>query len=174
MFGLNLCGENVRIIDVKNNQLPLINEWYNQIKEYGYATGLDNKITISDMVKTYNEFLQSPDIFFACIYRHSDNELVGIVRGMIKRGKENVVWILSIFILEKFQKKGFGKETISLIINKIKNNYSVLNVYLSVDRGNAIGVMFWEKMGFQISEELTRNAELSTDCKEIVIMKRVI
>lgn len=174
MYCLNIKGERVELLDVKSSQLPLILKWYNQVNEYGYATGFDVPVTLQEISKRYNQFLQNPDVFFACIYKVGTNEIIGTVKGILKLGKENAAWINSIFILEKFQKNGFGKDSIFLIFQKIKKEKAVKDVYLSVVRDNCRGVAFWNKMGFLQWGKTTRKVLQDGNITEIIIMRREI
>lgn len=52
MFSLNVNNEDVFLKDVKLNKLVKIHKWYNNIDEYGFATGVDRPMPFDYILKS--------------------------------------------------------------------------------------------------------------------------
>ena len=78
--------------------------------------------------------------------------------GFIMYGKEprdnNEYWIDRLMIDEKYQKNGFGKIAMEIIIEKIKQDKTQNKIKLSTDPENIIGRKFYSKLGFEETGEM--------------------
>ena len=78
--------------------------------------------------------------------------------GFIMYGKEprdnNEYWIDRLMIDEKYQKNGFGKIAMEIIIEKIKQDKTQNKIKLSTDPENIIGRKFYSKLGFKETGEM--------------------
>jgi diamine N-acetyltransferase len=102
-----------------------------------------------------------------CIY--DDETMIGFVMFAIdKDDDENVtddqLWICRFMIDEKFQGKGYGKASMSKIIEHIKNNYNYDNVYLSEVPENSTAKGLYKSFGFEFTGEVE-------DEEEVMILK---
>ena len=113
MFSLNVNNEDVFLKDVKLNKLVKIHKWYNNIDEYGFATGVDRPMPFDYILKEYFKVVSSPEEFFVGVYNLS-NEMVGLLKGRFI-SKEKIVWIKVLIIKTEFQRKGYGKKAIELL-----------------------------------------------------------
>lgn len=108
-----------------------------------------------------------PDCIPMCIY--DDETMIGFVMFAIdKDDDENVnddqFWICRFMIDEKFQGKGYGKASMSKIIEHIKNNYNYDNVYLSEVPENSTAKGLYKGFGFEFTGEVE-------DEEEVMILK---
>ena len=73
--------------------------------------------------------------------------------GFIMYGNEpkdnNEYWIDRLMIDEKYQKNGFGKKAMEIIIDKIKQDKTHNKIKLSTNPENIIGRRFYSKLGFK-------------------------
>lgn len=128
MYSLNVNNNDIYFKNVQLNELTEIYKWYNNIKEYGFATGVENPVSFQDILKEYYKVLSSPEEFFISLYNIS-NEMVGVIKGNFIEEKK-IVWIKVFIIKTGFQKKGYGKKAVGLLkdyfIKKIKQKAYIL------------------------------------------------
>ena len=102
-----------------------------------------------------------------CIY--DDEIMIGFVMFGIDTDDDETVtddqfWICRFMIDEKFQGKGYGKASMSKIIEHIKNNYNYDNVYLSEVPENSTAKGLYKSFGFEFTGEIE-------DEEEVMILK---
>ena len=107
MYSLNVNNNDIYFKNVQLNELTEIYKWYNNIKEYGFATGVENPVSFQDILKEYYKVLSSPEEFFISLYNIS-NEMVGVIKGNFIEEKK-IVWIKVFIIKTGFQKKAMEK-----------------------------------------------------------------
>jgi diamine N-acetyltransferase len=72
--------------------------------------------------------------------------------GFIMYGKDpddnNEYWIVRLMIDFQYQKNGFGKKAMEMIIDEIKQDKSHDKIKLSTDPENTIGIKLYNQLGF--------------------------
>ncbi|WP_353050060.1 GNAT family N-acetyltransferase [Bacillus sp. ISL-39] len=89
-----------------------------------------------------------------------DEEVIGFAMyGSFGPNKDT--WIDRIMIEEKFQGKGFGKNAMVNLIDKVSKEYGVQVVYyLSIIEEITIAHRLYKDLGFQYTNERDPNGEL--------------
>ncbi len=60
----------------------------------------------------------------------------------------------------KYQKKGYGKTSLQLLINTMLKEYKCNKIYLSTFKDNIRAIKLYEKFGFESNGEFDENGEL--------------
>ncbi|MGH4122014.1 MAG: GNAT family N-acetyltransferase [Clostridium sp.] len=101
-----------------------------------------------------------------CIY--DDETMIGFVMFGIDEDEdkklEDEFWICRFMIDEKFQGKGYGKKSMSKIIEHIRDNYNYNEVYLSEVPENARAKGLYKSLGFEFTGEVE-------DEEEVMVLK---
>lgn len=63
------------------------------------------------------------------------------------------VWIDRMLIDEQFQRKGYGRKFMKLLIDRVLQEYGKQPIYLSVYKENQVAVHLYETLGFQFIGE---------------------
>jgi len=174
MFTLNIKNRNVLLKDIKPEQLPLLLKWYNNIEDFSYATGIDTPITMEKLACKYAEVAICSNEFFAGIYLVDEKKMIGIVKGSLKHKEKNSVWISSIVIDAQYQRKGYGRETITLLLDFLKTNNGIKDALLSVIEDNLKGRAFWRRLGFSELKEMENHIRLHNTLQNVIIMHKHI
>lgn len=169
MFPINIRNSTIYLTDIKHEHLPLVLGWYNKIDHFKYATGIDMPITLNDMAKRYAEIAVCPDAFFTGIYINNER-MIGILKGKLQYQNRDAVWITSIVIDQNFQKKGYGKTAVELLLKHLKRCKQIRSAYLAVVEENAIGRIFWTKQKFQTLKRMEKHANSLNKQQSILIM----
>lgn len=93
-----------------------------------------------------------PNCLPYCIY--DDNVMIGFVMFTIDKDDENgkeEFWICRFMIDEKFQGKGYGKASMTKIIEYIRSNYNYGEVYLSEVPENERAKKLYLNYGFKFT-----------------------
>ena len=69
------------------------------------------------------------------------------------------LWLDRILIDKKYQKKGYGKKAVSLLIKRLKEEYPPQKIYLSVVEQNKVAIKLYYSFGFQFTGELDTKGE---------------
>lgn len=174
MYPLNIDGDKIYIRDLEISDLPHLMKWYNNVSNFSFATGIYDPITLREMINRYFIIRTSPRFFFAGIYMRTSSEMIGILKGQLKSGAEELAWINSIIIDPNFQGKGYGRKTVNLLVEHMKEYSRVKKLYLSVAEENIKGMIFWEKQSFKAVKKINRGGGSKGKCENIVIMYREI
>lgn len=81
-----------------------------------------------------------------------DNLAIGF--AMVGMGEGNRVWLDRFMIDQHYQGKGYGKLVLPLLINKIKEDFMVDTVFLSVKKENRVAIALYKTLGFVFIDEL--------------------
>ncbi len=172
MFSINIQGDNVYLSDISYTHLDRIVSWYNKIDLFKYATGKDVPVNMEDLVSIYEESLKSDWEFFVGIYKKETDQMIGVLKGKLETVNKRRVFIRLIVIDKDYQGKGFGRETINLILSYFKKYLHVYEAYLAVVEENKKARMFWEMLGFTIYKRMNNHVTISQEQCDVIIMQR--
>ena len=93
---------------------------------------------------------------------YDDETLVGfIMHGLVEEGDRfDGYWILRLMIAAPFQGKGFGKTSMELILEHIKETGFKGNVFLDFAHGNVVAEKLYTSLGFQDTGEEAGNERI--------------
>ncbi len=77
----------------------------------------------------------------------SENEKLGFL-GMVQI-TESVTYLMMLYFFPKYQRKGYGKTALNLLINKLKKR-DVANLILLVNQQADWAISFYNKQNFQV------------------------
>ncbi|HHV29075.1 GNAT family N-acetyltransferase [Acetivibrio mesophilus] len=174
MYPLNIDGREIYLRDLKIDDLPHLLKWYNNINDFSFATGIYEPITLREMLSRYLISRASSKEFFAGIYIRASGEMIGVLKGQLKSDGNSSAWINSILIDPGFQRKGYGRKTVNLLIEHMKKCSKADSVYLSVAEENIKGMLFWKQQSFRTVKKIKRDYSSKNKCENIVIMCREI
>lgn len=168
MVNLNIQNDAVCFRDIKFKDLPKILGWYNKVDDFKFATGIDFPIELEVLKQKYSEVVISKNEFFVGIY--DSGEMIGILKGSIKHEKENIMWIRSIVIESSLQNRGYGSQSINLLLRHMKERNNITEVYLAVIEDNIQGKAFWRKHNFAELRKIQNHLKLQDKPQNVVIM----
>ncbi|MFZ5986278.1 MAG: GNAT family N-acetyltransferase [Bacillota bacterium] len=174
MYPLNINSKVIYFRDLKISHLPKILKWYNNIDEFRFATGIDKPISFSEMTKKYFESLLCTTEFFVGIYKNFSTEMIGILKGQFILTPQKAVWISSIMIDPDYQGRGLGREAINLLIQHLRTNSEVKELYLAVAENNIKGKLFWKRQDFKELKRIDNCLHLQNQPQNIIVMYRSI
>ena len=85
---------------------------------------------------------------------YNDEIPVGFIMYGIEPRDNNEYWIDRFMIDEKYQKNGFGKKALEIIIEKIKQDKTHNKIKISTNPENIIAIKLYKKLGFYETGEL--------------------
>lgn len=154
-----LEGNKVRLIPPKKEFIPTFSKWMNDREVLEFLI-MYKPITLEQEEKWYANMIQREnEIFFSIMKKEnpiSPEKLIGNVS--IKIDNKNRVGSLGIFIGEKEEwGKGFGTESLQLILDYGFNTVNLNRIELEVFATNIRAQRCYKKVGF-IQEGTRRNA----------------
>ena len=93
-----------------------------------------------------------PDAIPLAIY--NDDKPVGFIMYGIKSRDDNEYWIYRFMIDEKFQKNGFGRKALEMVIDIIKQDKTHSKIKISTNPENMAARNLYAKLGFYDTGEL--------------------
>ncbi len=130
---------------------------YNEIYELWNNTKGMGLRSLDDSYEGINRFInRNPNTNFVC---KINNRIVGVILSGHdgRRG-----YIYHAVVDNNFRKKGIGKILVKEVINSLKNE-GINKIVLVVFKDNKIGNKFWEKIGFELREDLNyRNLSINS------------
>ena len=90
---------------------------------------------------------------------YADEIMVGFVMYDYDQSKETG-FISRLMIDKRFQKNGYAREAMQMVINKFKNIQECTYIQLSYCKENGNAAKFYKKLGFAKTGEVTNNGEI--------------
>lgn len=144
-----LEGKNVRLTSVDEQDIPIIEEWFNKVEFLRYYDMLPaipkNLKQVADMIKDYNA---SQERYIFAIRTKDNNRIIGVA------GFDEIIWsngVSTVFIGigdNKFTGKGIGKEVMSLLLDFGFNELNFYRIQLNVIAYNDRAIKLYEGLGF--------------------------
>jgi len=85
---------------------------------------------------------------------YNDDTPIGFIMYGIEPRDNNEYWIDRFMIDAKFQKNGYGKKALEMVINKIKQDKTHNKIKISTNPENMIARKLYAKLGFYETGEL--------------------
>ncbi len=145
MYSINICNDIIGISNIQRQQLAEIQSWFNDSEEYRYATGLDGAIPYVLLERSFFGIEESSREFYLGISELCDKRLIGIISG---KRRDNLLWITIMAVSGEHRNKGYGSIAIKLLLEHLRDECGISEVYLSVAGKNTAGRNFWRKNGF--------------------------
>lgn len=124
------------------------------------------KLQVEDFQKGYiesvKECLQEADLLenWNPVGVYDNNIIIGFAMyGNITESKYTRLWFDRLLIDKKYQNKGYGKKSFEIVLERIKQEYKNLDIYLSVYEENKIAINIYKYFGFEFTGELDTKGE---------------
>lgn len=98
-----------------------------------------------------------PSLIPLAIY--NNETLVGFLLYGIDPDDGNY-WIVRLMVDEKYQRNGYGKAAMEIIITKIKEDKSRNKIIISTNPENIVGLNLYKKLGFKSTGEIIDEEEV--------------
>ena len=132
-------------------------------KNYNEALRLKVKKGQEDFIETVEECLNEAKqiSLWRPVGIYNYNQIIGFAMYGLweNEGADGRVWLDRFMIENEFQGRGYGSESLKLILNRIYNEYNRNEIYLSIYENNDLAIKMHEKIGFQFNGELDINGE---------------
>ncbi|GAA0107715.1 MULTISPECIES: GNAT family N-acetyltransferase [Clostridium] len=132
-------------------------------KNYNEALRLKVKKGQEDFIETVEECLNEAKqiSLWRPVGIYNYNQIIGFAMYGLweNEGADGRVWLDRFMIENEFQGRGYGSESLKLILNRIYNEYNRNEIYLSIYENNDLAIKMYEKIGFQFNGELDINGE---------------
>lgn len=125
-------------------------------KNYEVCMNLDVSIKNNDYVDSVSFSIQEAklDRCFKPHIIYLDNTAVGFVSVYINPPSYEVI---NFFILDKYQGKGYGRESVLSLFVKLKKEHGARNISCPVHVDHEPALIFWNRMGFTRSQVIEDN-----------------
>jgi len=118
--------------------------------------GKDQNFVASNAVSIAQSKVDSSMIPLAI---YNDHNLVGFLMYGIDLDDNNY-WIIRLMVDEKYQRNGYGKMAMEIIIDKIKRDTSHNKIVISTNPKNIIGLNLYKKLGFKSTGNIVHDEEV--------------
>ncbi|RCX16637.1 acetyltransferase (GNAT) family protein [Anaerobacterium chartisolvens] len=174
MYSLNIENSIVYFKDINIRDLKEILKWYNNVEEFKFATGIDTPMTLQALVGKYAEVAVCGNEFFVGIFSKEHDRMIGIMKGRVQYKDRPAVWISSIVIDRRFQRRGYGSIALELLLKHLKEEKNIRRAYLAVIEENLSGITFWEKQKFKPLRKIENHIRLNNKSHNAVVMYKSI
>lgn len=171
MYSLNLQNNRIALRDIKIHHLHHILKWYND-DGFQFATGMEVPVSLEMLMRKYAEVAVCSNEFFAGIYIHQGETMVGLLKGTLAYRSKDTAWINSIIIDKAYQNMGIGTQSMHLLLEYLRNTKSIQKVYLAVVEENMTGRRFWESLGFDGVRRIENYLVLGQQKQDVIVMRK--
>jgi len=144
-----LEGENVKLTAIDDADIPIIEEWFNDIRflrHYDMVPAIPKNLKqVAEMIKYYND---SQEKYIFAVRTKDNNRIIGVA------GFDEIIWsngVSTVFIgigNNEFTGKGFGTEAMRLLLDYGFNELNFYRIQLNVIAYNERAIKLYEKLGF--------------------------
>ena len=114
---------------------------------------------VADNVYSIAESKVDPSMIPLAIY--TDQNLVGfLMYGINPDPDDNNYWIIRLMVDKKFQKNGYGKKAVELLIDRIKEDKNHSKIMVSTDPENVVAINLYKKLGFKTTGNIIDEEEV--------------
>ena len=143
---MNLIGKKVLLRELRDTDMPLLNKLINSPNIEKYIVGWSKPVTMSEQISWFQNLKSDANIRYI-ISDKDDNNSYGT--GIISRiDNKNRTCSIDIKIDEDCHNNGYGKETISLLINYIFNELNLNRIAVNILDYNIGSQKIFEANGF--------------------------
>ncbi len=174
MLSINVDYDGIILKDVKRRDLEGILKWYKTLKDYQYATGLNEPMNLEELIEKYLEVVYSSSEFFVGIYLKDSRRMIGLVKGSLKKEDVNAIWIYSLIIDSDYRRDGYGTTSLKIVEYYFKDHFDIQKIYISVIMENMDGIHFWEKNGFIFLRKMSNHITMNGKVQDIILMTKDI
>jgi len=119
----------------------------------------ENQDFVVDNVYSIAESKVDPSMIPLAIY--NDTNLVGfLMYGINPDPDDNNYWIIRLMVDKKFQKNGYGKKAVELLIDRIKEDKNHSKIMVSTDPENVVAINLYKKLGFKTTGNIIDEEEV--------------
>ena len=119
----------------------------------------ENQDFVVDNVYSIAESKVDPSMIPLAIY--NDTNLVGfLMYGINPDPDDNNYWIIRLMVDKKFQKNGYGKKAVELLIDRIKEDKNYSKIMVSTDPENVVAINLYKKLGFKTTGNIIDEEEV--------------
>ena len=138
------------------NIVPVTEE--NRTLAENLKVGKGQEHFIESVKECLQEADEIPDWKPVCLY--DGKTLVGFsMYGYMKSEKDPRVWFDRLLIDSRYQKRGYGKKAVRLLLQKIRKEYPDQDIYISAYEDNRVALRLYESFGFCLNGERDINGE---------------
>lgn len=116
----------------------------------------------SGFVESVGECLQEADQLelWRPVGIYDGDMLIGFAMyGYFPEPAPGQLWLDRLLIDKKYQGKGYGKQAVLALLDRLRAEYSADTVYLSVYRNNPRAIHLYEQIGFRFNGEYDTKGE---------------
>ncbi|MBV7272938.1 GNAT family N-acetyltransferase [Clostridiaceae bacterium UIB06] len=145
-----LKGNNLRLTSLKENDLNIFEDWYNDInflRNYDMVAAFPK--SQSELLSMLTAIRTSNDRYIFAVRTIAENKFIGVT------GFENILWnngVATIYIGigdDSFKGKGLGKESLSLTMDFGFEELNLHRIQLNVLSYNTPAIKLYESLGFK-------------------------
>lgn len=118
----------------------------------------DQKDFIETVEECMKEADEIPDWEPVCIY--DGQTMVGFsMYGFMRGEKDPRVWFDRLLIDTRYQRKGYGRKIVGMMLERIEREFPGRDIYISAYEDNQVAISLYQSFGFRINGELDMNGE---------------
>lgn len=167
-------GENIYLRPIEKHDLKKLNEWKNTEEIYMYLGGGFMPTSIDQQEKWLDSMIDTSGNNKRFMICDKNNEALGMV------GLYGINWInrtseIGIYIgNNKQQKKGYGKESITLVETFAKEYLNLRKIILKVVLDNIKALSMWDSLGYKKVGELKKERFIKGNYRNIILMEKFL
>jgi RimJ/RimL family protein N-acetyltransferase len=143
---MTLRGERVTLRELVRNDLPAVLAVYNSNPGYNRLRNGTPAYILEELTAEYNEMLPHPGGKWLAIC--SDETLIGVSHVSVDHSGNGKSWIGLFLLHADWQRKGLGKEAVTLLENWLRSEGST-QIHTGVIAQNEPALRFWGALGYE-------------------------
>lgn len=116
----------------------------------------------ADFIESVNECLQEADELdlWRPVGIYDNDTLIGFAMyGYFPAPAQGQLWLDRLLIDKKYQGKGYGKQAVVSLLDRLHTEYQSNTVYLSVYENNPHAIRLYQQIGFRFNGEYDSKGE---------------
>ena len=136
--------------------IPVTNDIRKEAEQLTAAKGQDHFVeSVKESMREADEIADWEPV---CIY-DGDTMIGFAMYGYMKNEKQPRVWFDRLLIDAHYQRRGYGRKTVEMMLERIQQEFPDKDIYISAYEDNPVAISLYQSFGFHMNGELDINGE---------------
>lgn len=169
MMDIKVENRLVSLISIKKNEINQLIEWLKYKKDCIMATGCEQSQHSIALEEKIAEDSSNNMTFIAWVC-NKEGRRIGIIKGLMDTNNFYSLWIKMLLIDVNDRRKGYGRLTVTGLVEFLSKQYPLKRVCVSVILDNTDGLAFWYSLGFKAVKQIENHSILEGKLRSVVVL----
>lgn len=166
MFDVSIQFEDIKILNIEENDMVLVQQWINDEE----VSIVDKPLNLNELYERFLEYYVSECEFFLKILKN--NTIIGILKGRIEFKNPNEVWIGYFYMNKNIVAEGLESKILNNIMRFFGEGYGIMHFFTGVAEKDAEAIRLFKRNKFDLFRVSKDFYNVNEQYMDMLIFKR--